>query len=71
MTSVNDLPKIKGLPAQNIREGQSFKPIRLDDYVDDVDHKKEQLNWSVSVSGGKAAAPAKKGAAPAPATWHR
>lgn len=68
VTSVNDLPMIKGLPAQNIREGQSFKPIRLDDYVDDVDHKKEQLNWSVSVSGGKAAAPAKKGAVAAPAT---
>jgi len=63
VTSVNDLPEIKNLPAQNIREGQLFKNIRLDDYVTDVDHKKEQLNWTVSVAGGKAA-PVKKGAAP-------
>lgn len=64
VNSVNDLPVLKGLSPQNIREGQQFKAIRLDDIVTDADHKKELLNWTVAVSGGKAAAPAKKGAAP-------
>jgi len=63
VSSVNDLPVIKAIPPQNIREGQTFKQIRLDDYVSDADHSNSQLNWSASVSGSKAA-PAKKGAAP-------
>ena len=69
VTSVNDVPVIKSISPQNIREGQQFKPIRLDDYVSDVDHKNAQLNWSVSVSDPSAKpVKAKRGkAAPAPA----
>lgn len=50
-TEVNDLPILKGLKGQSIKEGSSFAKIKLDDVVSDADHKVKELKWSIS--GGK------------------
>jgi len=36
------------IPDQTIQVGQSFAPIHLDDYVDDVDDMDEEITWSYS-----------------------
>jgi hypothetical protein len=49
VSSVNDLPEIKKIPGQSIKEGEQFKTIKLDDFISDADHKNEQLTWSFKV----------------------
>ncbi len=44
---VNDPPVIADIPDQFIEEGETFQPIALDDFVTDVDHADELLNWFV------------------------
>lgn len=60
---VNDPPVVKEIPGQETLEGKSFKPIRLDDYVTDPDHKPHEIRWKVAgaknlevmISGGREA----------------
>ena len=49
ITSVNDAPVIKDIPDQKIKEKGSFKSIPLDNFVEDLDHKKDKLVWEVKV----------------------
>lgn len=46
--SVNDAPVVKEIPGQTTLEGKAFKPINLDDFVTDPDHKKNEIRWKVS-----------------------
>jgi len=46
--SVNDVPVVKEIPGQTTLEGKAFKPINLDEYVNDPDHKKSEMRWKVS-----------------------
>ncbi len=46
--SVNDPPIMKDIPEQTIKEKEQFKPVELDKYVEDLDHPKNKLKWSVS-----------------------
>ena len=47
--SVNDPPEfVEQIPDQDIQEKSQFKPIELDKYVKDIDHKFEQLKWTFS-----------------------
>jgi len=46
--SVNDLPVIEGLKGQSIDEGKEFSQINLDAMVNDPDHPKEKLKWTVT-----------------------
>jgi len=39
-------PKIATIPEQRINEGQSFAPIKLDNYVDDPDDPDTSLTWN-------------------------
>ena len=60
---VNDPPVVKEIPGQETLEGKSFKPIKLDQYVTDPDHKPHEIKWKISgaknleamVSGGREA----------------
>ncbi|MBO7131007.1 MAG: tandem-95 repeat protein, partial [Fibrobacterales bacterium] len=49
--SVNDLPVLKKIPDQTIKEKETFQTIALDDFVNDPDHPKDKLKWTVT--GGK------------------
>jgi len=49
ITSVNDAPEVKDIPGQKIKEKAKFKDIQLDNYVNDPDHKKDQLTWTATV----------------------
>ena len=62
ITSVNDPPVMRDIPPQKIREKGTFRDIQLDQFVNDADHRKEQLTWTVKVSkvADPAAAKAKK-----------
>ncbi|MBO7131326.1 MAG: tandem-95 repeat protein, partial [Fibrobacterales bacterium] len=52
VTSVNDPPVlVKKIADQTIKEKETFREIQLDEYVEDADHAKEQLKWTVT--GGK------------------
>jgi VCBS repeat-containing protein len=44
--AVNDPPVVSDIPNQSINEGQSFAPINLDDYVNDVDHNDYLIAWT-------------------------
>ncbi|MFC2083650.1 LamG-like jellyroll fold domain-containing protein [Bacteroidota bacterium] len=46
--SVNDGPKITGIPDQEIAEGEIFSEIILDNYVLDIDDEKENIIWTYS-----------------------
>ena len=47
--SINDPPEfVKDVPEQTIEEKQEFKPIDLSVLVKDLDHKFEELKWTVS-----------------------
>jgi len=46
MASINDLPQLRNIMNQTINEGQTFKPVKLDDFVQDADHKAAQLSWA-------------------------
>ncbi|MCQ2106432.1 MAG: tandem-95 repeat protein [Fibrobacter sp.] len=67
ITSVNDAPVMKDIPAQKIKEKGQFKEIDLNKFVKDPDHRNDQLTWEVKVAKVSAAAPAKKPAKKAPA----
>ena len=50
VNSVNDAPSFaKQIPDQAIDEKKQFAPIKLDDFITDPDHKKEEMSWEVSV----------------------
>ncbi len=50
VNSVNDAPVLtKQIPDQTIDEKKQFQPIKLDDFISDADHKKEEISWEVSV----------------------
>ncbi len=40
-------PEVLDIPDQVVQDGDSFEPIRLDDYVYDPDHLDSDLTWSV------------------------
>ncbi|NOX36447.1 MAG: hypothetical protein GXO78_02840 [Calditrichaeota bacterium] len=44
---VNDPPQVSNIPNQNIRPGERFEPIPLNNYVKDVDHPLSAISWSV------------------------
>ncbi|SHK46977.1 tandem-95 repeat protein [Fibrobacter sp. UWEL] len=46
--SINDPPVMKDIPEQTIKEKQQFKTVELDKYVEDLDHSKDKLKWSVT-----------------------
>ena len=46
--SINDPPVMKDIAEQTIKEKGEFKPVELDKYVDDLDHSKAQLKWTVT-----------------------
>ncbi|MBQ5611710.1 MAG: tandem-95 repeat protein [Fibrobacteraceae bacterium] len=51
VNSVNDAPSfVKPISAQNINEKAQFATIKLDDFITDPDHKKEEMSWEVSVA---------------------
>ncbi|MCQ2060298.1 MAG: tandem-95 repeat protein [Fibrobacter sp.] len=63
ITSVNDAPEVKDIPAQKIKEKSEFKEIDLTKYFHDPDHKFEQLSLTAvveKVGGSEKKAPAKK-----------
>ena len=47
VVSVNDPPVMKEIASQTIKEKGSFKPIELDNYVEDLDHAKNRLKWKI------------------------
>ena len=49
VTRVNDPPTLaKKIPDQKIKEKESFKQIKLDEFVKDPDNKPNELVWTVS-----------------------
>ncbi len=46
--SVNDVPVVKEIPGQTTLEGKTFKPINLDEFVSDPDHKNSEIRWKVT-----------------------
>ena len=48
--SVNNPPEVKQIPDQTIDEGKTFAKIKLDDYVTDPDHPKNQILWEFDIS---------------------
>ena len=47
--SVNNPPVVSQIPGQVITEGKQFAKIRLDDFVNDPDHKKDQITWDTEI----------------------
>ncbi len=47
--SVNNPPVVSQIPSQVITEGKQFAKIRLDDFVNDPDHKKDQITWDTEI----------------------
>jgi hypothetical protein len=43
---VNEAPVVSPIPNQTIPVGKSFFPVELDLYVEDPDHKPEEMSWS-------------------------
>jgi C4-type Zn-finger protein len=55
--SVNNPPEVTKIPDQSIDEGKKFTVIKLDDYVSDPDHPKDQIVWETEITpSGKDAA---------------
>jgi hypothetical protein len=48
VTQVNDAPVVSGIPDQTIAEGQSFSPVNLNDFMEDVDDPDSLISWTVS-----------------------
>ncbi len=46
--SVNDPPTLSSIPVQSQNEGKAFKPIQLDQYVQDIDHNPSQMIWEIT-----------------------
>ena len=51
VVSVNDPPVMKDIPSQSVKEKESFKPIELDNYVEDLDHPKNRLKIYARLQG--------------------
>ena len=47
--SVNNPPVMKAIPEQNIDEGKQFTKIKLDEFVTDPDHPKDQILWEFDI----------------------
>src|SRR5574344_1999063 len=47
--SVNNPPELKTIPDQTIDEGKKFTVIKLDDFVTDKDHPKDQIIWETDI----------------------
>ena len=47
--SVNNPPVVSQIPSQVVTEGKPFAKVRLDDFVNDPDHKKDQITWDTEV----------------------
>ncbi|WP_298770236.1 tandem-95 repeat protein [uncultured Fibrobacter sp.] len=47
--SVNNPPEVSQIPDQTIDEGKTFSKIKLDDYVKDADHPKNQILWEFDI----------------------
>ena len=47
--SVNNPPVVLQFPSQVISEGKQFAKVRLDDFVNDPDHKKDQITWDTEI----------------------
>ncbi|MCQ2104006.1 MAG: cadherin-like domain-containing protein, partial [Fibrobacter sp.] len=47
--SVNNPPVVAQIPDQSIDEGKQFAKIKLDDYVTDPDHPKNQMLWEFDI----------------------
>ena len=45
--SINDPPVMKDIASQTIKEKGQFKPIELDNFVEDLDHAKNKLKWKI------------------------
>jgi hypothetical protein len=45
--SINDVPVMKDIADQTIKEKGQFKPIELDNFVEDLDHAKNKLKWKI------------------------
>ena len=45
--SINDVPVMKDIADQTIKEKGQFKPIELDNFVEDLDHPKNKLKWKI------------------------
>ncbi|ETR73138.1 MAG: hypothetical protein OMM_07124, partial [Candidatus Magnetoglobus multicellularis str. Araruama] len=48
VTSVNDQPVVSDISDQSISEGNSFTPIQLDNYVDDIDNADTEITWTAT-----------------------
>ena len=49
VTRVNDPPAfVKRIPDQKIKEKETFKPIKLDEFVKDPDNKPNELRWKIT-----------------------
>ncbi|MBF0451188.1 MAG: tandem-95 repeat protein, partial [Candidatus Magnetomorum sp.] len=48
LTPVNDQPQVADMTVSEISEGQSFAPIHLDDFVEDVDNSDDEISWTFS-----------------------
>jgi len=44
--ALNDPPVVTRIPDQRIKPGGNFQPIKLDDYVLDIDNNDEEIQWS-------------------------
>jgi len=47
--SVNNPPVVSAIPDQTIDEGKQFQKIKLDDFVNDPDHPKDQILWEFDI----------------------
>ena len=47
--SVNNPPVMKAIPDQTIDEGKQFTKIKLDEFVTDPDHPKDQILWEFDI----------------------
>ena len=47
--SVNNPPVVTQIPDQTIDEGKQFTKIKLDDFVTDPDHPKNQILWETDI----------------------
>ena len=48
--SVNNPPEVSKIPDQTVDEGKKFAPIKLDDFVKDPDHPKDQISWEYELT---------------------
>ncbi len=46
VTPVNDAPVVGDIPDFSIKNGETFAPVLLDNYVTDIDNDLNQLEWS-------------------------